>query len=97
MARTSRSGIGIHIELLRRYAKALRGEPQGDTSDDLLTDAGVRRIAATDLTALADDLEKWATHDWIAIIDLVGGERENLAGPLPPFPGAGPSENQSEA
>jgi hypothetical protein len=41
VARASRSGIGLHIATLRRYAKAFRGEPQGTRYDNLLTDAGV--------------------------------------------------------
>ncbi|WP_152990679.1 hypothetical protein [Sphaerimonospora mesophila] len=94
VARASRSGIGFHIELLRRYAKVFRGEPQGTRYDDLLTDAGVRRIAAADLDAVADDLETWAAYDWVAVIDL-SAERQHLAGPLPPFPGTGPDKDQS--
>ncbi|MEU7856220.1 TetR family transcriptional regulator [Nonomuraea sp. NPDC049141] len=94
VARASRSGIGLHIATLRRYAKAFRGEPQGTRYDDLLTDAGVQHIAAVDLEALADDLETWIARDWVAVIDL-SAERQNLAGPLPPFPGSGPDGDQS--
>ncbi|MFG1620202.1 hypothetical protein ACGFI3_46275 [Nonomuraea wenchangensis] len=94
VARASRSGIGLHIATLRRYAKALRGEPQNTRYDDLLTDAGVQRIAAVDLDALANDLETWVARDWVAIVDL-SAERQNLAGPLPPFPGSGPDGDRS--
>ncbi|TMR20238.1 hypothetical protein ETD86_18850 [Nonomuraea turkmeniaca] len=80
--------------MLRRYAKAFRGEPQGTRYDGLLTDAGVQRIAAVDLDAVADDLETCAVHDWVAVIDL-SGERQHLAGPLPPFSGTGPEVDQS--
>ncbi|MEV0633262.1 hypothetical protein [Nonomuraea wenchangensis] len=93
ITRASRSGIGLHIAALRRYAKAFRRESQGTRYDDLLTDAGVQHIAAVDLEALADDLEKWIAHDWLAIIDL-SAERQNLAGPLPPFPGISPDGDQ---
>ncbi|OPG12519.1 hypothetical protein [Microbispora sp. GKU 823] len=96
VARASRSGIGLHIELLRRWAKALRGEPQGTRYDDLLTDAGVRRIAAVDLDTVANDLAKWAAHDWVAVIDI-SANRQHLAGPLPHFPGTGPDEGQPGA
>ena len=91
VARASRSGIGSHIELLRRYAKAFRGERQGTRSDDLLTDAAVQHVAAVDLDVIANDLETWAAHDWVAVIDI-SAERQHLAGPLPPFPGTGPDE-----
>ena len=90
VARASRHGIGLHIAVLRRYAKAFRGEAQGTRYDDLLADSGVQHIAAVDLDALADDLETWAAHDWLAVIDL-SAERQHLAGPLPPFPGTGPA------
>ncbi|MGJ6969855.1 hypothetical protein ACSDR0_49085 [Streptosporangium sp. G11] len=93
VARASRSGVGFHIELLRRYAKAFRGEPQRTRYDDLLTNAGVQRIAAADLDAVANDLERWVAHDWVAVIDL-SAERQHLAGPLPPFPGTGPDEDK---
>lgn len=86
VGRASRSGITLHIEALRTHAKALRGDRQGSRSDDLLVDPGVRRVAAADLTAAADALEEWIRHDWVAIID-VDGNRQHLAGPLPPFPG----------
>ncbi|MFD8562971.1 hypothetical protein ACFV1N_37335 [Streptosporangium canum] len=94
VARASRSGISFHIELLRRYAKVFRGELQGTLDNDLLMDAGVQRIAAADLEAVANDLETWVAHDWVAVIDL-SAERQHLAGSLPPFPGTGRDEDKS--
>jgi hypothetical protein len=91
VGRASRGAVALHIEQLRKYAKAFRGEPQGTRYDNLLTDAGVQRIAAADLDAVADALEAWARHDWVAIIDL-DAERQHLAGPLPPFPSTAPGE-----
>ena len=88
VARASRSGLRRDVGLLRQYAAVLRGELTGTRVDELLTDAGSRRMAAADLGAIAKDLESWAERDWIAVIDL-GPEREHLAGPLPPFPGSG--------
>ena len=85
VARADRLSVLTHIDLLRRWAAVLRGKRQGNHFDDLLTDAGVRRIAATDLEVVAKDLEAWIEHDWIAVIHI-GADRENLEGPLPPFP-----------
>lgn len=86
VARASRPWVRTQIELLRQWAAILRGERQGGRYDNLLTDAGVRRIAASDLRAIAKDLEAWIEHDWIAVIDI-SAERQYLEGPLPPFPG----------
>ena len=49
-----------------RYAAILCGETRGTRWDDLLTDAGVWRIASSDLDAIARDLESWIEYDWIA-------------------------------
>jgi len=86
VARVDRSWVRIQVELLRRYAAILRGETQGTRYDGLLTDAGVQRIAASDLNTIARDLESWIEHDWIAVINI-SAERQHLAGPLPPLPG----------
>jgi hypothetical protein len=70
---------------LREYAAALDGD--GPRMDPAGWPAEVRPeyIAAADLTAIAEHLEAWAEHDWIAVIDL-SPERGHLAGPLRPFP-----------
>ena len=94
MARVERTWIRIQVELLRRYAAILRGGRQGTRYDDLLTDAGVQRIAASDLSAITRDLESWIEHDWIAVINI-SAERQHLAGPLPPFPGIAPSGTET--
>lgn len=49
-----------------RYTAILCGETRGTRYDDLLTDAGVWRIASSDLDAIARDLESWIEYDWIA-------------------------------
>jgi hypothetical protein len=89
VARVDRSWVRIQAGLLRRYAAILRGQAQGDRYDELLTDPGVQRIAASDLSAIARDLESWLEHDWIAVINITA-ERQYLEGPLPPFPGISP-------
>lgn len=88
VARASRLRVRQQIELLRRWADSLLGEKHGDRYDQLLTEAGIQRIAAADLRDVANHLESWIDHDWIGVIDI-GPERQHLAGPLPPFPGSG--------
>ena len=88
---SSRSHAQIAFRFLLTSTYFVGGRPSCAASDrvitfdDLLTDAGVRRIAATDLQVVAKDLEAWIEHDWIAVIHI-GADRENLEGPLPPFP-----------
>jgi hypothetical protein len=86
VARASRSALLRDAGLLRGYAAALGGEKPSTGPDGWPAGIGREHIAAADLLAIAKDLESWAEHDWIAVIDL-GPEREHLAGPLPPFPG----------
>jgi hypothetical protein len=87
VARASRSGLRLAADMLRQHAAALRGEARG-TQHDPHADLQRQRIAAADLDATAQDLESWIERDWIAIIDF-GPERQNLKGPLPPFPMGG--------
>ena len=51
-----------------RYAAILCGETRGTQHDDLLTDAGVWRIASSDryVAAIVRDLESRIEYDWIA-------------------------------
>ncbi len=49
-----------------RYAAILCGETRGTPYDDLLTYAGVSRMASSDLDAIARDLKSWIEYDWIA-------------------------------
>lgn len=89
VARTSRTKMRQDVKVLRRYAAELAGEMDSDDapSRPLLEKAGDRRVASTDLREIARNLESWAEHDWVAIIEL-GAGREYLDGPLPPLPGA---------
>jgi hypothetical protein len=94
VARVDRGWVRIQTELLRRYAAILRGQTQGNRYDDLLTDPGAQRIAASDLSAIARDLEFWIEHDWMAVINITA-ERQYLEGPLPPFPGIAPGGTET--
>lgn len=84
VSRVLRQALPRRVELLRRYAAALRGGRHGGRSDDLLTDEGQQRIAAADLAGLADELESWMRNDWWVLCDPQYME----GGPLPPLPGA---------
>ena len=89
VARTSSLKLRQNAKALRRYAAELAGEIDHDDAPPraLLEDASDRRVAAADLRGIAQDLESWADHDWVAVIELDAG-REYLEGPLPPLPGA---------
>jgi len=83
VARKYRATLSEDAAVLQSWAAVLSGERTGTRYDDLLRDADVRRVAASDLKAIGRDLAKWAEADWLAVL----GPEYNYDGPLPPFPG----------
>ncbi len=96
VARMSRDGMAFSAHLLRRYASALRGERSSRRSDELLTDRGIQGIAATDLEGIADDLERCARANWVAVFNPWEVASHHDGGPLPPFPGEPLPANEME-